>query len=154
MTMKVKIQKEITIIIQVITFIIPFVLMNNWCIFRESFPCPSVYLRIFMLAPRTTHTHRHKHPLTSPSLALQIPFTVTTSEHSTDYWLMVGLIERPGSLLFLLVNGDPANLFPSTRTPPILTLQLTPPFHSCSGLIRWHWSPPPLDLFWEQNLLR
>lgn len=68
---------------------------------------------------------------------LQIPLTVTPSESSIHYWLMVGLIEGPGGLLVLLVNGDPAAPFQSTLPPPTL------PYLSISPLP----SPPVLGWF-------
>lgn len=72
---------------------------------------------------------------------------------SNCYWRPRGLIEGPGGLLVLLVNGDPAPLLSwSTPLPSSLFYLSIPPF-SFAGASGWHWSPQPLDLLIEEDLL-
>lgn len=109
-----------------------------WHLNSFDFLCP-LYLRIlfFILFTTLTHTRTCTHNInTLRRLGLQIPFTVSPSASSIHYWRTVRLIEGPGGLLVLLVNGDPADPPPidAAATPPALSLHLSLPFLSCSWL--------------------
>lgn len=120
--------------------------MKMWRILRETLTPLTFCVLLctwgsFFLALPTTHPDIN----TLWRLALQIPLTVTPSESSIHYWLMVGLIEGPGGLLVLLVNGDPAALFQSTLPPPSMFYLSISPLPS-SHALGWFDGIDPLHL--------